>query len=96
MNGHQNHQACVPLGFFLRDTQKCLVQHEKDKLPGLPAKPDHCSMLGSHKGYVEKDKQWVTFFKVSINQNGDRAKHNRQNGVFLRGSKSIGYPVRYT
>jgi len=68
----------------------------KDKLPGPPAEPDHCRMLGSQKGYVEKDKQWVTFFKVSINQNGDRAKHTRQNGVFPRGSKSTGYPVRYT
>jgi molybdopterin-biosynthesis enzyme MoeA-like protein len=45
---------------------------------------------------VEKDKQWVTFFKASINQNGDSMKHTRQKGAFPHGSKSIEYPVRYT
>jgi hypothetical protein len=74
MNGHQDHQTCIPLDFFLRDKSEVLCTNGKDKLPGPPAEPDHCSLLGSQKGYVEKDKQWVTFFKASINQNGERVK----------------------
>jgi hypothetical protein len=57
--------------------------------------PDHYGLLGRQKGYVEKDKQWVTFLKTSINQNGEREKHTRQHGVSPHGSNSIGHPVRY-
>jgi len=81
------------LGLLFEGRSEVLCTTGKDKLPGPPAEPDHCRVIGSQKGYLKKDKQCVIFFKASINQNGECVKHTGQKGVFPHGAKPIEYPA---
>ena len=52
-------------GLLFEVHSEVLCTTGKDKLPRPPAEPAKCRVPGSQKGYMEEDKQWVTFFKTS-------------------------------